>query len=333
MHYGLILQNNRYKMKKILLLVLAIVFGYVANAQDVVYFEFSDGIEGNLKSVMERNTSNLLTAINRAESTNSDINYTGISIDNLASQSIGMMWNNVRFRVLDEDIVEHCLSIKSSSGKVIGYQVRNIAVEMKPRDNTYIGDLNQEVCINFDRNGRISDFNITMGLQQYVKLIKEGERLDDLDRRMQILHWVEQFRNAYITKDINFMENVFSDDALIVTGKVVKRQKTDMKPISVEYTTQGKQQYLNGLRRVFKNNAYINVNFDEIKIVRHGAKPNYYGVTLKQGWNTKSYSDEGIVFIVWDFTDEFNPKIMVRTWQPMQVDDKDIFTLGNFKLN
>ena len=115
-------------MKKILLLVLAIVFGYVANAQDVVYFEFSDGIEGNLKSVMERNTSNLLTAINRAESTNSDINYTGISIDNLASQSIGMMWNNVRFRVLDEDIVEHCLSIKSSSGKVIGYQVRNIAV-------------------------------------------------------------------------------------------------------------------------------------------------------------------------------------------------------------
>ena len=155
--------------------------------------------------------------------------------------------------------------------------------------------------------------------------------MDDLDRRMQILHWVEQFLNAYITKDINFMENVFSDDALIVTGKVVKRQKTDMKPISVEYTTQGKQQYLNGLRRVFKNNAYINVNFDEIKIVRHGAKPNYYGVTLKQGWNTKGYSDEGIVFI--DFTDEFNPKIMVRTWQPMQIDDKDIFTLGNFKLN
>ena len=83
----------------------------------------------------------------------------------------------------------------------------------------------------------------------------------------------------------------------------------------------------------------VNVTFDEIKIVRHGAKPNYYGVTLRQGWNTKNYSkidkysDEGIVFIVWDFTDEFNPKIMVRTWQPMNVDDKDVFTLGNFKLN
>lgn len=319
-------------MKKLILILTMVLCGRVY-AQNEVYFEFSDGISGNLKTTMEQNISKLLTAVNNAESTNKDINYTGINIDNLASQSIGMMWRNVHFRVVDSDIVEHCLCVKSSTGAVIGYQVRNIAIEMKPLNDSYIGDLNQEVSINFDKNGKITDFNITMGLQQYVKLIKEGEKLDDLDRRMQILHWVEQFRNAYVTKDINFMENVFSDDALIVTGKVIKRQKTDMKPIDVVYTTQGKEQYLNGLRRVFKNNAYINVKFDDITIVRHGAKPNYYGVTLKQGWNTKNYSDEGIVFVVWDFTDELNPKIMVRTWQPMQVEEEDIFTLKNFKLN
>ena len=319
-------------MKKIIL-ILAMVLCSKVYAQNEVYFEFSDGISGNLKTTMEQNISKLLTAVNNAESKNKDINYTGINIDNLASQSIGMMWRNVHFRVVDSDIVEQCLCVKSSTGAVIGYQVRNIAIEMKPLNDSYIGDLNQEVSINFDKNGKITDFNITMGLQQYVKLIKEGEKLDDLDRRMQILHWVEQFRNAYVTKDINFMENVFSDDALIVTGKVIKRQKTDMKPIDVVYTTQGKEQYLNGLRRVFKNNAYINVKFDDITIVRHGAKPNYYGVTLKQGWNTKNYSDEGIVFVVWDFTDELNPKIMVRTWQPMQVEEEDIFTLKNFKLN
>ena len=319
-------------MKKILF-ALALLLPFALHAQDEVAFEFSDGIDGAVKATMEQNTSRLLTAINRAESRNADINYSGIGIYNLASQSIGMMWNNVHFRVLDDDIVEHCLRVKSSSGSIIGYQVRNIAVEMKPLDNSYVGDRNQEVCINFDRNGKISDFNITMGLQQYMKIIKEGEKLNDMDRRMQILHWVEQFRNAYCQKDINFMENVFSDDALIVTGKVVKREHTDMKPINVEYTTQGKQQYLAGLRRVFRNNGYINVKFDDIEIVRHGAKPNYYGVTLKQGWFTKNYSDEGIVFIVWDFTDEFNPKIMVRTWQPMEIDDKDVFTLNNFKLN
>ena len=150
----------------------------VLEAQDEVAFEFSDGIGGAVKAVMEQNTSRLLTAFNRAESSGSDINYSGIGIDNLASQGIGMMWNNVHFRVLDDDIVEHCLRVKSSSGTVIGYQVRNIAVEMKPIDDAYEGDRNQEVCINYDKSGRISDFNITMGLQQYLRIVTEGEKLN-----------------------------------------------------------------------------------------------------------------------------------------------------------
>ena len=133
-------------MKKILFLALLILGSMSLKAQDQVNFEFSDGIDNfALKSTMERQISNLLTAINRAESNGTDINYSGIDIDNLASQSIGMMWNNVHFRVSEDDIVEHCLSIKASNGSVIGYQVRNIPVDMKPFDNSYTGDLYQEV--------------------------------------------------------------------------------------------------------------------------------------------------------------------------------------------
>ena len=318
-------------MKKIFVLALFIMGGVALHAQDAVNFEFSDGIDNpTLKSNMERQVSALLTAINRAESNGTDINYSGIDIDNLASQSIGMMWNNVHFRISDDDIVEHCLRIKASNGSTIGYQVRNIAVEMKPFDDSYTGDLYQEVCINFDKNGKINDFNIAMGLNQYMSIIREGEKLEDIDRRMQILHWVEQFRNAYCQKDIAFMDAVFSEDALIVTGKVIKR--VNYEGPKIEYNVMGKQQYLANLRRVFARNSYINVHFDDISIVRHAAKPNFYGVTLKQGWSSTTYSDEGIVFIVWDFTDEFSPKILVRTWQPMEVDDNDVFNLNNFKL-
>ena len=167
-------------MKKILLAFVMVLVVGAMQAQDEVLFEFSDGIEGAVKQTMEQNTSRLLTAINRAQSTGKDINYSGIGIDDLASQSIGMMWNNVRFRVVDDDIVEHCLRIRASNGRVIGYQARNIAVVMKPIDDSYIGDLNQEICINYDPSGRISDFNITMGLQQYVRLMKEGERLNSI---------------------------------------------------------------------------------------------------------------------------------------------------------
>lgn len=320
-------------MKRIIMYMLALVLTLGANAQDAVNFEISDGVTNPTpKSNIERNTSMLLSAINQAESSGKDINYSGINIDNLASQSIGMMWNNVHFRIVDDDIVEHCLQIKSSTGAVIEYQVRNIAVEMKPFDDSYDGDINQEVCINYDRQGNITDFNITMGVQQYMSIIREGERLNDADRRIQILQWVERFKMAYIQKNMSFMEDVFSDDALIVTGRVVKRVHSDIKPVSVEYTSYGKQQYLKHLKGVFARNSYINVKFDDIEIVRHGAKPNYYGVTLKQGWFTKNYSDEGILFIIWDFSDELHPQILVRTWQPMEVDENDIFTLSNFKL-
>lgn len=327
-------------MKKIFITLAATMLSLCAWAQNEVAFEFSDGISDmDVKNTMERNVSRLLTAINVAESSKKDINYSGIGIDNLASQSIGMMWNNVHFRVVDDDIVEHCLRLKAGGGRVVGYEVRNIAVEMRPFDNSYEGDRNQEVSITFDPTGRITDFNLTIGLQQYTQLMKEGERLEDLDRRMQILHWVEQFRNAYCQKDIQFMENVFSEDALIITGKVVKREHTDMRPrTDVEYTRQSKEQYMKNLRRVFKGNTYINVHFDEITIKRHGSKPNFYGVTLKQGWRSDRYHDEGIVFIVWDFTNELNPKILVRTWQPVDdnwepVGGKGVYTLSDFKLN
>lgn len=321
-------------MKRFSLCFVMCILVALSNAQDKVTFEFSDGIEnGALKTRMEQQVSKLLTAINQAETNKTDINYRGVDIDNLASQSIGMLWNNVRFRILDSEIVEHCLRL-STKGTVRGYQVRNIAVEMKPLDASYTSDINQEVCIDFDSSGRITDFNLTMGLQQYTRLMKEGVELDDLDRRMQIIHYCEQFQNAYSQKDISFMENVFSDDALIITGKVVTRQVADIQLTAqdVKYTVQTKAEYLKNLRRAFNANEYVNVKFKDYKIKRHGAKPNYYGVTLYQEWNSTRYSDKGIVFLVWDFTDDAHPKIHVRTWQPSNINENDVFTLSKFKL-
>lgn len=322
-------------MKKILFLLLLSICCFEGNAQDEVNFEFSDGIENvSLKSKIENQIMKLLTAINRAERMNADINYAGINIDNLASQSIGMLWNNVHFRCLDDDIVEHCLQLRNGGNSLRGYQVRNIAIEMKPLDNTYTDDLNQEVCIDFDTSGKITDFNITMGIRQYTRLMKEGVELDDMDRRMQIIHFCEQFRTAYNQKDIKFMEDVFSDDALIITGKVTQRVPSEigMAKTKIEYSVQGKQQYLSNLRNVFSKQGYINVKFDDYRIKRHGAKPNYYGVTLVQEWNSTTYGDKGIVFLVWDFTNENAPKIHVRTWQPMETSEDEIFTLNKFKL-
>lgn len=76
-------------MKKILILFLIVCYSQQTWSQDEVNFEFSDGINNPvLKQRMERQMSMLLTAINKAESSGGMINFNGIEIDPVASQSI-----------------------------------------------------------------------------------------------------------------------------------------------------------------------------------------------------------------------------------------------------
>lgn len=321
-------------MKKYITLIVSALAAFSMGAQNVS-FEFSDGIDpGPLKSKMERQVSNLLTAINNAAASGTDINYSGIDINNLASQSLGQTWNVVNFSTEDTDYIDHCIRQRSKSGRLRGFQVRNIGVTMKPKDDAYDGPARRELAIDFGPTGVIEDINFAMGSTVYSDLIKTGEKLDDLDRRMQIIHWCEQFQNAYNKCDIAFMQRIFSDDAIIITGKITTRKgaRSDIQmanPMKVEYVQQTKKQYIAKLSNIFKTAKYINVKFSDYKIVRHGSKPNYYGVTLKQDYATNRYQDQGIVFLVWDFTNEDEPQIHVRTWQPMT---EEAFALGDFRL-
>ena len=82
------------------------------------------------------------------------------------------------------------------------------------------------------------------------------------------------------------------------------------------------------------------MSFDDVKIVKHPdpKKEGIYGVTVHQRWNSSNYSDEGYVFMVWDFTQPDEPQIHVRTWQPefldkgVRFDSRNVFTLGDFDL-
>lgn len=322
-------------MKKFILLLFTAAFFITAKANNAVTFEFCDGIDATpLKTKMEKQVSALLTAINNAAATGSDINYSGIDIDPLATQSLGQTWNMVRFTTEDNDIVDHCIRQKTKSGRLRGFQVRNIGVNMQPLDGTYDGPSRREIAIDFGPTGKIEDVNFTMGTQEYSNLIRMGEQLGDLDNRLQIIKWCERFQEAYNTCNIGFMEQVFSDDAIIITGKISTRKgaRSDVRitnPQKAEYEVKTKAEYLANLKRVFRNAKYINVKFTDYKIVRHGSKPNFYGVTLKQDWATNTYKDQGIVFLVWDFTNEDEPQIHVRTWQPMT---EEAFALGDFRL-
>lgn len=318
-------------MKKIFCLLLSLLALTTGYAQKV-NFEFSDGIEeGALKTKMEQQMASLLSAISAANAGNTEINFSGIDITDDASASLTMTWEQVHFSVEDDDIVDHCISLPGKSG---GYRVQNIGVLMNPKQESgYDGEKRREIYIDMDKTGKIVDFNFSLGINMYTEILKKGTELGDLDRRMQIIDWCEHFAKAYCDKNMKFMQTIFSDDAIIITGKMtMQRVKTDMgfkDQAKVKYVQQTKTQYLSNLSKVFQSNSYVNVKFEDYTVIRHGAKPNYYGVTLRQKWHTARYSDEGTVFLIWDFTNEDAPRILVRTWQPTT---EKAFKMGDFKL-
>lgn len=318
-------------MKKIFVILLSIM-PLIAWAN--VRMTISDGIDNaQIKGKMESTISAILTEVNKAQAEGRDLRLGAIGVPENVQVSMSMLWENSPFVCTDEEIVEHCLTTGS------GYQIRNIPLEMRPvSDEEFNESEYQEAVISFDKQGRLESFYLSISMNLYMNVVRGNKELTDLRRRQLILDYVEKFRTSYNQKDIHFLEQIFSDDALIITGKVIKQKKDHIAlPDKIIYKKQTKQEYLTNLRRVFAVNSYIRVTFDDIKVMRHPVNPNFYGVTLHQGYTSNNYHDEGYLFLLWDFTDEDMPQIHVRTWQPDQINggripEDEIFSLSDFDI-
>lgn len=321
-------------MKKILFIVMVALFAIQGRA-DNISFTVSDGIDNaTIKSKIESEVSRMLTEINAAQEAGRSLNFSAMgNIATRVQQSMAMLWENCPFECTDEEIIEHCITTGT------GYQVRNIPLMMKPTGEREFGeDEYQEAVISFDKQGNVESFYLSISMNLYMNVIKSNLELTDLRRRQLILDYVEQFRTAYNQKDIKFLNQVFSDDALIITGKVITTKHAEgFTSQKIQYNKQSKEQYIKNLSGVFKRNSYIKVTFDEIQVMRHPINPNFYGVTLLQGWTSGKYHDDGYLFLLWDFTNEDAPQIHVRTWQPDKIGGKplpkdEVFSLSDFDI-
>lgn len=316
-----------------MILTIAFMMSFMTALCGITFsFDSRCAVNPTVRTKIERNITDLLNEVHKASVNNRDLNLNNINMEPAAKEHLMNFWEYLPFDCEDMVIVTRCLEDYQ------GYQVRGIKIELKPKDDTYKDRLNRELTISLNKSGIITGARPALELQEDVaSIMKEGKDVTDLVRRREILKWVEDFRNYYNEKNIESLENIYSDDALIITGSVVNKKKitdTGVQIISqVKYSEQSKPQYIKKLKNIFKNNRYIDVKFEKITVVNHNTKPNIYGVTLKQTWKTSSYSDEGWLFLLWDFDDPEHPQIHVRTWQPDEVIAKDgIFTLDDFFL-
>lgn len=107
----------------------------------------------------------------------------------------------------------------------------------------------------------------------------------DAKSRQMILNYVEHLRTSYTSKDLDFLKQLFSENALIIVGTVIRtapqKETNYLAPAQVIYNVKSKQAYLERLKQVFKANRSIQVKFSDFHIMRHPTTPGLYGVSLR----------------------------------------------------
>lgn len=325
-------------MKRFLVLLIAVIATCVINAQTIRFaFEGTSADMASFsKTSAESSISKLLTEINRADKANSSLNLYGINMEENAKTKLRKFWSNMHFSCEDADNIEKCLQDAQ------GYQVRNIPVTLHPLDNTYHGSVEKTIVISLNKSGQISGVRTALDRQDYKKVMETGKVVTDERQRREILKFVEDFRCYYNQKDTAALRRIFSNDAIIITGSVIMTKSggdVNAMTSKIIYKQSTREEYLNKLQGIFNRNKFVDVGFDEITVKRNGAtgKERFYGVTLKQKWHTDRYSDEGYVFLLWEFKDNGEPPVIhVRAWQPDKYPDgkpmkeDDILDMNDF---
>ena len=151
----------------------------------------------------------------------------------------------------------------------------------------------------------------------HQRLLEDGIQVEDARIAVNIIK-DEEIKKQFIglgkdkTLDIDIRKAFPSD---IELTNLLRIQKEDVKNVEGLFQID--------IKEVLKfENAEVNQElYDKI-----------YGVQLKQGWNSSTYSDEGYLFLMIDFTNPKEPIIHVRAWQPEKFEDGSTITIFDFEI-
>lgn len=205
-----------------------------------------------------------------------------------------------------------------------------MSFRFKSNNRTFVED----VVFYFDKDNKIN--NLTFGLSKKTVDDIASNNTWSEDVRMQLMNFMENYKTAYALKRLDYIEKIFSDDALIITGRLTKVNNSPefqyLNNSIVKYNKVTKAEYLKKLKYSFASNEFINLRFADNIVKRSGKlnAKNVYGIQIKQDYFSTNYGDTGYLFLLIDFSDSIAPQIHVRTWQPEKNPDGSIYGLSDF---
>ena len=210
------------------------------------------------------------------------------------------------------------------------------------RKSTFVED----VVFTLDSNGKVDNISFGLGVDATNAILCNNASEADpatLEVRETLVSFMENYKTAYCLERIDYIEKIFSDDAVIIRGMLLDapvRNDYAEKHITISnkgrqiihYNRDNKQEYLKYLKESFARKEFINIRFTEadVQTLVKAADKELYGIQLRQEYYSSNYSDKGYLFLMIDFTDKEAPLIMVRTWQPNEEDMDKLYHGGYF---
>lgn len=197
----------------------------------------------------------------------------------------------------------------------------------------------EDVVFRFNSDNKIESLAFT--LCDVDENVIMGRTKWDEDSKQKLLTLLEDYQTAYALHDTIYLDQVFSDNALIIIGNVVKKRdekvkdKIQMKN-EVSYKELSKSEYMARLKRQFKSKKFINLNFKDVEVTK-ASNGNLYGIRLLQEYHSDTYGDVGYLYLVVDLRPktirrENYPVIHARVWQSDKLPFDELVGLKDFKL-
>lgn len=187
----------------------------------------------------------------------------------------------------------------------------------------------ENVVFIFNESGKID--GVQFALEERAARNIMGNTDIDETARLTLVNFMENYKTAFSLQRWDYIESIFSDDAVIITGRVLQKSEKvsdshQMTLDNVVYKRMSKTEYINRLKRTKKE--WINIKFGSTNVEK-SMQENQYGICLLQDYYSSNYGDHGYLFLLIDATDKDRPVIRIRTWQP-ETAGSTPFTMGDY---
>lgn len=195
----------------------------------------------------------------------------------------------------------------------------------------------ENVIFIFDGQGKITDINFSISHVAINDILSKEDRFATQEEKYFLIRFMENYKTAYCLKRIDYIQNVFDEDALIIVGNILKKQKLPENPYysglstnEISYQRLTKSEYMERLKKIFSYNEFVNIHFEDNIVKKANKDINIFGIQIAQHYTSDTYADKGYLFLLIDLRDTLKPVIHVRTWQPQKNEDGSIYGLEDF---